>query len=338
MAIPRSFKRKLLFCIGLGGVVFLILALVPERHELMAAARNFHWRYLPLALALALINYLIRAVRWHWYLRYLNIPLPLNESISIFLIGLMMSVTPGKAGELFKAYLAKLARGIPMSRTAPVVVVERLTDLTGTLILATIGLAAVHARGWMILLLWLMLAGGLFILTRKSWMLKLLSLAGGGAGSEPSSSSATASQSIPGKLQRSYLSLSELLTPACLAGGTLLSAAAWFSECISLLVVLHGFGESIHWIEATFIYTFATLAGAALFFLPGGIGGTEATMVAMLREISHTGAAVASLATVLTRMVTLWFAAAIGFAALFFCPLPVSEEVEADMKKENEAL
>ncbi|MBK7497471.1 MAG: flippase-like domain-containing protein [Candidatus Omnitrophica bacterium] len=159
MAIPRSFKRKLLFCIGLGGVVFLILALVPERHELMAAARNFHWRYLPLALALALINYLIRAVRWHWYLRYLSIPLPLKESLSIFLIGLMMSVTPGKAGELFKAYLAKLARGIPMSRTAPVVVVERLTDLTGTLILATIGLAAVHARGWMILLLWLMLAG-----------------------------------------------------------------------------------------------------------------------------------------------------------------------------------
>src|SRR3990172_4314852 len=120
MAIPRTFKRKLLICIGLGGVVFLVLALIPERHELLEAALTFDWRLLPLALSLALLNYLIRAVRWHWYLRYLKIPLSVGESLSIFLIGLMLSVTPGKAGELFKAYLAKLARGVPMSRTAPV--------------------------------------------------------------------------------------------------------------------------------------------------------------------------------------------------------------------------
>ncbi len=315
MAIPRSFKRKLLTCIGLGAVVFLVLALIPERNELITAARTFNWWLLPLALSCALTNYLIRAIRWHWYLRHLSIPLNLGESFSIFLIGLMLSVTPGKAGELFKAYLARLARGVPMSRTAPVVVVERLTDLTGTLVLATSGLVVVQVRGWMIVLLWIILVTGLYTLAQRTWMGLLFV--------EP--------------VKQTYDSLASLLTPLCLLGGTLLSSIAWFSECVSLLVVLRGFGIHVDWIEATFVYTFSTLAGAVLFFMPGGIGGTEATMVTMLREISKVPTAVASLATVLTRMVTLWFAAAIGFAALFFCPLPVAEDVDSELKVENAA-
>ncbi len=326
MAIPRSFKRKLLTCIGLGAVVFLVLALIPERHELVEAARTFNWWLLPLALALALTNYFVRAIRWHWYLRYLDIPLSLGESFAIFLIGLMLSVTPGKAGELFKAYLARLARGIPMSRTAPVVVVERLTDLTGTLVLATSGLAVVQVRGWMIAVLWLILGAGLYTLANRTWMGFLISIA-----------SRIIPPSFVAPIQRTYDSLAALLNPLCLLGGTLLASAAWFAECISMLVILRGFGIQVDWIEATFVYTFATLAGAVLFFLPGGIGGTEATMVTMLREICRVPTAVASLATVLTRMVTLWFAAAIGFAALFFCPLPVADDVDRELKVDDAA-
>jgi len=78
-----------------------------------------------IALGCALLNYAIRAVRWVWYLHILEIPVKLKESVPIFLIGLMLSATPGKAGELFKSYLLKLACGARMSRTAPVVVVER---------------------------------------------------------------------------------------------------------------------------------------------------------------------------------------------------------------------
>jgi uncharacterized membrane protein YbhN (UPF0104 family) len=79
----------------------------------------------------------------------------------------------------------------------------------------------------------------------------------------------------------------------------------------------------------------STLAGAALFFMPGGIGGTEAAMVGLLREIAGVGEGVASLATVLTRAATLWFAVAIGFVALFFCPLEVAENIEAELEDET---
>lgn len=322
MAIPRSFRRKLLVFIGLGSAVFLILALYPERRELVEAASRFNWWWLPAALALALVNYAVRAGRWLWYLHYLGVSIPARESISIFLIGLMLSVTPGKAGELFKAYLIRLARGVPMSRTAPIILVERLTDLTGTLILVTLSLVVVQFKVWMVLAGWVVLFGGLFVLGSRTIFRGLLGTFG---------------RFIPhgwlDRIERTYESLSELLAPKPLIGGTLLSAVAWFAECLSLLVIVHGFGEAIGWIEATFVYTLATLAGAVLFFMPGGIGGTEATMVALLEEIVGTPVGVASLATVLTRMATLWFAAAIGFVALIYCPLPISEDVDKELEQ-----
>ena len=41
---------------------------------------------------------------WQLYLQQLEIPIPPLGSFRIFLSGLALSVTPGKAGELVKAY------------------------------------------------------------------------------------------------------------------------------------------------------------------------------------------------------------------------------------------
>jgi glycosyltransferase 2 family protein len=276
---------------------------------------------MPVALFLALCNYGIRAIRWHWYLHALKIPLPLRDNFPIFLIGLMLSVTPGKAGELLKAYLVKLSCGVSIARAAPVVVVERLTDMTGMLILATLGLISIRVRGELVFALWGLMAVGLILLSNRRVMHGCIGLA-----------RSVLSKRMAGRLERAYESLAELLSARYLLGGTLLSAVAWFAECVSLLVILHGFGTNAGWIESTFIYSLSTLAGAALFFMPGGIGGTEAAMVALLREVVGASDAVASLATVLTRAATLWFAVGIGLTALFFCPLELSDDLNGELQ------
>lgn len=327
MAIPRSFRRKLLLSVGLGGIAFFVLALLPDREEILAAAGSFAWKWMPIALGAALLNYGIRAVRWVWYLRILGVPSPLKENIPIFLIGLMLSATPGKAGELFKAYLLKLSCGARMSRTAPIVVTERLTDMTGMLFLASTGLLVIEVRRELVYLLWGVIVLGLVVLSSRRLVHFFLGRA-----------KAFLSERAVERLEHAYDSLSTLITLPRLLVATAMSAVAWFAECISLLVILYGFGETCTWIEATFIYSVSTLAGAALFFMPGGIGGTEAAMVSMLREIAGTGEAVASLATVLTRAVTLWFAVLIGLVALFFCPLEIAEDVEAEIEHAKQEL
>jgi uncharacterized protein (TIRG00374 family) len=53
----------------------------------------------------------------------------------------------------------------------------------------------------------------------------------------------------------------------------------------------------------------------ALSFLPGGLGGTEASMVALLM-LNNVAQSQAVAATVLIRLATLWFAVALGVIAL----------------------
>ncbi|MDX8386197.1 MAG: lysylphosphatidylglycerol synthase domain-containing protein, partial [Gallionella sp.] len=53
----------------------------------------------------------------------------------------------------------------------------------------------------------------------------------------------------------------------------------------------------------------------ALSFLPGGLGGAEATMVALL-ILNDVAQPQAVAATVLIRLATLWFAVGLGVVAL----------------------
>ena len=65
-----------------------------------------------------------------------------------------------------------------------------------------------------------------------------------------------------------------------------------------------------------FIYATMTIAGA-LSFLPGGLGVTEAGMLALLAKLgTGTGEGVAAAATFVTRLCTLWFAVVVGLVAL----------------------
>ena len=70
----------------------------------------------------------------------------------------------------------------------------------------------------------------------------------------------------------------------------------------------------IDWATATGIYSVAIIVGA-LSFLPGGLGSTEAVMVALLAAHGYTMPD-AMLLTLVYRFLTLWFAIAIGWSAV----------------------
>ena len=57
--------------------------------------------------------------------------LPGAESALVYFAGLGMVVTPGKVGEWLKCYLLRELHGTPFSRSAPIIIAERLTDSLG---------------------------------------------------------------------------------------------------------------------------------------------------------------------------------------------------------------
>ena len=95
-----------------------------------------------------------------------------------------------------------------------------------------------------------------------------------------------------------------------------LGLGAWLCEGLALWVVLKGLDAHVSLLRALSIYAAATLVGAVS-SLPGGLIGTEGSMLAMLQQSEITkGAATAG--TLIVRLVTLWFAVALGMLALFF--------------------
>ena len=96
---------------------------------------------------------------------------------------------------------------------------------------------------------------------------------------------------------------------------TLLSIVAWALEGIALWVILRGFGAPPPITLTAFFYATATLAGA-LVPVPGGLGVTEKILEEQLARLGGVASATATSAMLLVRFATLWFAVAVGFAAL----------------------
>ncbi|MCZ7680459.1 MAG: flippase-like domain-containing protein [Sandaracinaceae bacterium] len=135
----RGLVRKVLLGTLLGALVLAALSLYADVSALGASLGAFDWSAFAVALALATGNYALRYVRWQLYLRRIDVAVPHAESALVFLSGFVMSVTPGKLGEVFKSLLLYESRGVSIAKTAPVVFAERLTDLVALVILTALG-------------------------------------------------------------------------------------------------------------------------------------------------------------------------------------------------------
>ena len=299
--------KRLLQATIIAVVAFAGISMYTDVSALGNRLGGFGWWAMAAALGLALFNYCVRFLRWTLYLRGANVHLETGLSIRIFLSGFALSITPGKLGELIKCYLIREFRSVPIAKTAPLVVGERVTDLTALLVLALIGVSAYGVAQNMVLLgsvvvgaaliglAWPMLAKGTIrMLTNPGFVRRFR---------EP--------------LLEFYCGLAALVRPWPMLWATSLAIIAWLAECIGFALILSAFpGTEVPLGLAILIYATTTVAGA-LSFLPGGLLVTEATMALLLVESSRgVDEPTALAATILIRLATLWFAVVIGVVAL----------------------
>ncbi len=298
------FSRRFFLFLGLGVAVFLGLSLYGNWSSVRAAFQGFVGWTLPVILGLAFLNYLVRFLRWELYLKKVEARLPRGESFLIFMSGLVMTVTPGKMGELLKSYLMKEIRQIPISRSGPIVLAERFTDLLAVYLLTLIGGISFTYGSHLFWIGLLVMAGAASPLIFPRLFYSLLEwgkrFAWGRRLEEP--------------LLRAYTTLHDLMGLRLLFWATVLGLLAWFSECLAFQWVFRGLGMEIPLSKAVFIYAFATLAGA-LSMLPGGIGAAEGSMTGLLLWI-QVPKAQATTATIIIRSCTVWFAVLLGYGFL----------------------
>lgn len=260
--------------------------------------------WLGLLLLLSLLNYGMRFVRWQNYLAALGTNLPPTLSAVIYLAGFALTMTPGKAGEMYRGVFLK-SHGMTYTQSTAAFVSERLSDLLAIVMLAMLGAAFLPNFGLIMIVGMIIMLVGLVLLSQGKILVIL------------SNKLATS----PGRLaQVSRQGLVLLLdarrchTPRLLFIATIWSILAWASEASAFYLILHRMSISASLPFAFSVYALATLAGA-LSFLPGGLGGTEAAMVGLLL-MGGIPEVKAVAATAIIRLTTLWFAVSLGVMAL----------------------
>jgi uncharacterized protein (TIRG00374 family) len=288
----------------------------------VAAFGRFNWIFIPVPFLLALMNYLFRFFKWDYYLRILKINIKKSDSLSIFAAGLVMAVTPGKMGEFLKAYLLKQITGEPISKTAPIIFVERITDFVSLIIIALTGAYIFNYGRTVVILAGIFFLIVLIVLSNKNLALPLISLL------EKNKFLARHLASIHNAYESSY----RMLKIVPLVYMTFISVISWSFECFAYYLILINFGLGTGLMWSSFSYAFSTIAGA-ITMLPGGLGVTEGSLTYLLIKQGYANE-IAVASTFIARVVTLWFALIVGIFSVIIYQKRFGK-ITAPLKLEN---
>jgi uncharacterized protein (TIRG00374 family) len=285
-------------------VAFACVAAIGDSEKLRSALARVDSSLFLSLIGLALLNYLLRAVRFQLFARRIGVKVPFPWMFLYYVAGFAMSATPGKIGELLRLWLIRRRYGYSIEHCMPLQIVDRACDVVASLALciAAIGVfssystfvffgAAVSVLGTV------MLAYPVFLLALINVAYKTLARWG-----RPLA-----------RLRRIVRKTSTLFTPRIFLIALGLSALGWGAECVAFDICIQAISGAGNLTRATFIYTFANLIGG-ISFLPGGVGSTELSMAGLL-VASGTMLEDAVTATAIIRVGTLWFGLVIGMGA-----------------------
>jgi len=306
----KTLRSKIIISVVLGLIVVVALALFSDINAVGTSLETFDWRMLPAILGFTILNYVLRWLKWDYYLRKLNMGTNVSRGQSglLFTAGMVMAVTPGKVGEVLKSGLLKRLNGTPISRSAPIVLAERLTDGLAMLLLMATGLAIYPAARPAFVVLVILSVIALAVLQNRRIALALITW----MERKPRLSR------FARPVHAFYESSAELLSGRLLVVSTVISFVSWAGECVAMYFVLRGLGvepSGLLLLQSTFIFAASTLFGLVS-FLPGGLGASEVSSTALIVALVGLPKGPASAATIVIRFCTLWFGVLIGVVAL----------------------
>ena len=287
------------------------LAAATGWQETLEQVGKLGWGQVAALLALSLINYLFRGLRWHLFASRLGLGTHFVQDMRHFLGGLSMSVTPGRLGELVRMRWLSRETGASFERTAPLMLVDRATDLAAMALILAIAVAFSTSgiAGALPITIASLIAA--LVATRASLLRAFSDATYRLIGRWPR---------LFVRIRQSAQSLSHFSGPAIMAFAAVIGAIGWLAEGYAFYLLLGWMGADTTLATAVAIFIFSTLAGG-LTGAPGGIGGAEAAMVALL-TLEGVPPQVSLPATAIIRLTTLWFAIAIGMVIF-----PIAERI-----------
>jgi len=262
-----------------------------------------------LVVSCSLSNYILRFIRWHYYLHYLSHQISLLQHFLYYMAGFALTITPAKIGETIRStYLAQ--HGVPYTHSLAMFFIERLLDV---IVIALLSLFSLRI-GWdntsaninNFIIISVIAIVSFIPLLRQIFVTQFIELL-------RSKVSWLRLRKLLKHLILLLLTARDLFALKPIYTGFLLGTIAWVIQGFAFYFILTTLNIEIGLEQSIGIYAISLLAGA-LSFIPGGIGTTEAVMTLLLTMLgADTSTAIA--AALISRLSTLWFAVGLGFCA-----------------------
>ena len=312
-------KKGVILTIAFAVIAFTSVSMWGDILKAGPSLRDFPWYLIPLIAIFGFCNDLIKFFRWHVYLKKTGILIPAKKSLAVFLSGLAMSATPGKAGLLIKSQMLKRLSGQTLISTSPIIAAELYMDMIGLSLISLFGIGLLGKEVRVALLLCMLPLLGL-VPGIPNFIIGLLSKI----------------PMLSGRIiemRKALDSMFSLLGPKILVLSLSITLIAWTSEGVALSIILKGLGFDVGIVTTTVFFGFSTLIGV-LSMVPGGLVVTDASLMALL---IHAGipATPAAIASIMARIFTLWLAVMIGSIFLIMHRNYICGDLEENKQIEN---
>jgi len=286
-------------------IVYLIILLFSDFPTLVQNFKTIKMEYVYLAILVVYVSLIVTGIRWYLMIRDLGIVVNFKSSMLVYLCGNAFALSPGRLGEVLRSFYLKRLCNVPVSKTAPTIIVERFFDVFAILVIALSANLILGVNHEIIIFGYIVLGGFLILIYQKKYLKKILEQ--------------TKKIRFCGKISTMFLESLDiiyiLLKPKIFVKIFFLSIVSWIIESLVVYFALKAFSIDLSIIKSIFIQVISTLVGSAT-FLPGGIGVTEGGLIGLflLEGIPYNDAIGPVL---LVRLIVLWSITIVGIIINF---------------------
>lgn len=283
-------------------VFYISFAIYSDANKLVIHFWNINLRYLfPILLSFSATIF-IKGIRQFLLLRAIGIRMEFKENLLIYLSGLSLIATPFGIGQVVKSFFLFKKYDQPISKTVPIVVLERYHDLLALFCFMVILLLIGNIKileipiliGGILLLLVIILIKSVRMIQfmqKKLGRVKVLAM----------SKDSTLAFST---------SLNLLSSKKSLFYCWLVSMAAWALEAVGIFLCFKSFNLNFDFIFTT-AFGFSSVFLGAISFIPAGAGITEVIFVQLLSSYGLE-LSMASAVVIFYRLCSIWYSTFIG--------------------------
>jgi len=285
-------------------VIYVAFLLSTDITKVQNNLNTMNYFYLLISIALMLSVAVVGIIRWHFFLKEIENKVSFRSNIKYYLAGFAFTLSPGRIGEMIRSPYLKRDYGIPISKTASIVFVERFYDLLGITVLLSIGLVFIEFEKSILLIPFTIIALAILIFKNKRFLTYFVR----------KTSRIKFLSTLNTKFEESYESAEKLLTIKFLVTGTALSTIMFFLQTLAVFYLVVGFSEVITLEQIAVIFPASQFA-ASISMVPGGIGIFDGGMVGLF-VLNGLDYDIAITVTILIRLLSTGLFSVIGIIFL----------------------